>query len=482
MKPFFWDKVSVPTTAPNVWNASSAQTPSVDLSDLEAMFRIDDNPSTTSQTPASPSKKRNVTTLLDITRANNIGIMLSRIKLTFPDIKRCILEINDEKLSVEDLRAISKQLPTTEEIVRIQDFDDISKLAKADQYFSEIITIPRLNERLTSMIYRRKLDIEITEIRPELDSLWNASRELRSCTRFKRILQVVLAVGNALNGSTFRGGAKAFQLDGLLKMKETKTANAGPGCPTLMHYVARLLLHSDPTLVTFIDDLPNLENAARVAVQTTLQTVSTLVGGVAAVKAEVAVLKQTATRPPGDRFISVMETFVSQVASPVDALENMGRSLEAELKSMLQFYGEKTDTPDARKPEDFFGLILSFSIALQKCALEVGEAEEKLQKTLAPPAPAPPVPTVQVDTIAEEDESTTPEPTVKGLLKDTGDTLSPMNSQGYATGRRSMGRGDLDQAMRSLREGKKRVRAQRPLSKIFIDGSGGGNRQSRVFD
>lgn len=46
-------------------------------------------------------------------------------------------------------------------------------------------------------------------------------------------------------------------------MKETKTANAGPGCPTLMHYVARLLLHSDPTLVTFIDDLPNLENAAR---------------------------------------------------------------------------------------------------------------------------------------------------------------------------------------------------------------------------
>lgn len=54
-----------------------------------------------------------------------------------------------------------------------------------------------------------------------------------------------------------------------------------------------------------------------------------------------------------------------QVASPVEALENMGRSLEAELKSMLQFYGEKTDPPDARKPEDFFGLILSFSIALQ---------------------------------------------------------------------------------------------------------------------
>jgi hypothetical protein len=30
--------------------------------------------------------------------------------------------------------------------------------------------------------------------------------------------QTVLAVGNALNGSTFRGGARGFQLDALLKV------------------------------------------------------------------------------------------------------------------------------------------------------------------------------------------------------------------------------------------------------------------------
>ena len=30
--------------------------------------------------------------------------------------------------------------------------------------------------------------------------------------------QTVLTVGNALNGSTFRGGARGFQLDALLKV------------------------------------------------------------------------------------------------------------------------------------------------------------------------------------------------------------------------------------------------------------------------
>lgn len=57
------------------------------------------------------------------------------------------------------------------------------------------------------------------------------------------------------------------------------------------------------------------------------------------------------------------------------------------------------------------------------------------------------------------------------------------DSQGSASGRLSVGRGDLDQALRSMREGKRRARPQRPLSKIFIDGSSsGGRRQSRAYE
>jgi len=35
--------------------------------------------------------------------------------------------------------------------------------------------------------------------------------------------QVVLVLGNTLNGSTFRGGARGFQLDSLLKVCNTMT-------------------------------------------------------------------------------------------------------------------------------------------------------------------------------------------------------------------------------------------------------------------
>ncbi len=44
-----------------------------DLDDLESTFAIETTPSTSSQVSLMSPKKQNVTTLLDITRANNVG-------------------------------------------------------------------------------------------------------------------------------------------------------------------------------------------------------------------------------------------------------------------------------------------------------------------------------------------------------------------------------------------------------------------------
>lgn len=55
---------------------------------------------------------------------------------------------------------------------------------------SQMMSIPRLSQRLECMLYRRKLEIEIEEIRPELNIVRNASRELKASPRFKTILQV----------------------------------------------------------------------------------------------------------------------------------------------------------------------------------------------------------------------------------------------------------------------------------------------------
>jgi hypothetical protein len=62
-----------------------------------------------------------------------------------------LLDVDDSKLSSDDLKAISKHLPTSEELVRIQDFGDVSKLAKADQFLHHVCICPSHCQRWALM-------------------------------------------------------------------------------------------------------------------------------------------------------------------------------------------------------------------------------------------------------------------------------------------------------------------------------------------
>lgn len=198
-----------------------------------------------------------------------------------------------------------------------------------------------------------------------------------------------------------------------------------------------------------------------------------------------------------------MKPFILQETPTVDALKNMGGALSKELRSLLVYYGENPDSPDAPKPEDFFNLIASFSSSLQvcnsvselfslvvnlfsqKCAVEVHDAEVRLKLSRTPSttrldkslAPSQQV-AIELGSI-EQDH--TRGRTIKGQHDGDGNGSKPSGESSSGNG--SVGRGDLDQAIRTMREGKRRNRPPRPLSKIFLDGGNGAGRpHSRLFD
>lgn len=88
-----------------------------------------------------------------------------------------------------------------------------------------------------------------------------AVKELRNSKQLAEILKICLAIGNYLNGSTFRGGAYGFKLDALLKLNETKSNGSGPS--SLLHYVAKYMEEKNPKLMDFLAEMPHLADAAR---------------------------------------------------------------------------------------------------------------------------------------------------------------------------------------------------------------------------
>ena len=77
---FYWDKLPTFAVSSTVWgelgsSGNGATGVDLDMGDLVATFAIDNAASATASTMqvTSPTRKQSVTTVLDITRANNIG-------------------------------------------------------------------------------------------------------------------------------------------------------------------------------------------------------------------------------------------------------------------------------------------------------------------------------------------------------------------------------------------------------------------------
>lgn len=212
---------------------------------------------------------------------------------------------------------------------------------------------------------------------------------------------------------------------------------------------------------------------------------------------------KSSPKQTGDLFVRVMEPFIAQVRPAVANLKVSGQALDNELKSVMAYYGESVEGSDAAKPEDVFGMIMTFSSALQKAAVEMHDAEAKAAAAAATPASptilvpvpvlspvlVPPTPTTELEeqqhdnALKGQGRGRSPaRPEINGVA--SSQSLQPSGTQDRISGRSTVGRGDLDQAIRSIRDGQRRARPSRPLSRMFLDGANDqvDRRASRAYD
>ncbi|CAG8488039.1 19036_t:CDS:10 [Gigaspora margarita] len=351
LKPLFWDKIPPNKRFQTVWEEIPEGEVPLDTKELEFLFPKNSSTNNLKSPTSPPPRKSLFTTLLDINRANNIAIMLARINYA----------------------------PTTDEIELIREYTgDVGMLGNAEKYFREVMDIPRLSERLGCMIYRRKFEIEVSELKSQVEDLDRSYVELKSSLKFKYLLKTILAIGNYLNSSTFRGNAIGFRLDCLLKISETKALENNPkGLSTLLHYLAATLEEKHNDLLTFMDELTHLEGASKVSYVAVTATVASLGSGADLIKEEIRILKKIRLTPNNDRFCELMEEFIQQIEPTIERIKEYTKELEEKLKQLLIYYGED---PTVTKPEEFFGMIVEFGKSLARVRRENEEERKRIEK------------------------------------------------------------------------------------------------------
>ena len=178
-----------------------------------------------------------------------------------------------------------------------------------------MLKIERYESRLRSLYFKRRFQERVDEVTPGINALFLACQEVRSSAKLKIIFDMVLAIGNYLNGGTARGAAYGFKANFILKLADTKAAD---GKSTLLHHLVKILEKTRPGTEDLKTDLLHVEAASKVTMTVILAEVTELRNGVRMIQSE---LPYHEDKKAGDNFSLVMKTFVEKANKAVDAIE-----------------------------------------------------------------------------------------------------------------------------------------------------------------
>lgn len=277
---------------------------------------------------------------------------------THSQVRKFILEMDEKNLSRDFLQALAANAPRSDEIDLLKQYTGKKEeLGTPEQFFLEIITIPRISTRLACWnvslkswpLYRDIFD-RIDLIHRTLQQLSPPSAAMPKdspCNLIKSVLEVVLAFGNYLNGGSYRGGAYGFKLSALQKLTETKATDSKK---SLIHYIVQFIEKNRSELRDWVTALPDLEGASKVVITQVKSDIAEMSKYLSQVKAELNA-PEDASNSNGaggeeDRFKKKIGEFVIDFEMKVYEVRSRFEEMTKLFATLLRFYGEEELTLD----------------------------------------------------------------------------------------------------------------------------------------
>ena len=383
VKMLHWDKLQPHTLRGTVWEGANADDVGLNLADLDSLFALEDASRKKKDQAASGSKRPKAVSLIDPKRSLNISIQLAGLRMPFKRIKEALLKMDDETLAVDQLTILALAVPTQEELGLLRAYQgDRAELATVEQYFLQVMPIPRLAERIAALVFKGTATSTLERVAREYELTIRASSELVECKHFVTVLEGILAVGNHLNGGTYRGQARGFRLEMLLRLTDVKAVDRKT---SLLHFVAKELKKSAPGVEFLATELASVKAAAALSLDGTKEALQAVAGGLKSVNDEV--LRASGADPSADartneeqthdRFRDVMVPF----AESADGAVSSAKALEAEaterMKKATEFYGEPFKADNAGR---IFKLVADFLLAFDKVQEDMRKEAELAEK------------------------------------------------------------------------------------------------------
>jgi len=249
---------------------------------------------------------------------------------------------------------------------------DKEALGRVEMFFLTIGEIDRLGPRLQALQVTQQFGSMADSLRTDVRDVVSACGQVRSSFALRQLLQRVLALGNYLNGTSFRGGAYGFKLADLSKLVQVKS---GDSKTTLLHYLAKLTAAAPEAervdaLKLELSDVGRAKDLA----------ISEKKGEIAKLSSNFKLAeREREACGEGDPYTPLLSAFIGQNEAGLAELQEAMPGMEAKLKELAKWLGDK---PTAG-PEELFSPISAFLKELEKAHKDNVRAEAEERKRAA---------------------------------------------------------------------------------------------------
>ncbi|XP_061909970.1 formin-like protein 2 isoform X2 [Entelurus aequoreus] len=314
-----------------------------------------------------PQKAVSRVSLLEANRAKNLAITLRKAGQGPEVICRAIHTFDLRTVRVDFVECLMRFLPTEAEVKLLRQYErdrkPLEALSDEDIFMIQFSRIERLNQRMSIMTFMGNFCDNVQLLTPQLHAMIAASVSIKSSQKLKKILEIILALGNYMNSSK-RGAVYGFKLQSLDLLLETKSTDR---TQTLLHYIANVVREKYPAVALFFNELHYVDKAAAVSLENVLCDVKDLQRGMELTWREFSMLHN-----------STLKDFISRNESRLNKLQEDARIAQDAFEDVVKFFGESSKT---MPPSVFFPIFVRF-IKAYRLAEEDNEQRRRQEQMM----------------------------------------------------------------------------------------------------
>ncbi|KAG8189077.1 hypothetical protein JTE90_028626 [Oedothorax gibbosus] len=370
MKPLYWTRIQVqepPQTVPEAENKSCLwqkleETVPADLDEFTELF----SRQTRERKPASKvktkDKSKEVAKLLDQKRSQNVGILISSLRIEISDVENAVYNFDTSTLDLDALQAIYEIRPNTEELQSIKTHLELKNdipLDKPEQFLYDLAQIPEYADRVSCIMFHAAFTETISSIENRLNNLKMTAEFLMTDADIQKVFGIILALGNYMNGGNRnRGQADGFGLEILPKLKDVKSKD---NSLTLLHYIVRnyvKLYQKDCTLDKAKLPVPepsDAERASLVNFDDIANDLKKLHSQIKSCEAKVEKVLSSSDEEHQQPFKDKMDAFLTKAYAEHKEQEENIEECKAKFNETMEFFSWKPKSGNPSEyPQEFF--------------------------------------------------------------------------------------------------------------------------------